>query len=519
MKKFSLFENIERNLKAIENIYDSIKITLGPTGKNGIISTGNSELKFITSGSILLKSLEFPFSSANVILKLFEQAAIKTFNISGDGSTTTTLISAQLLKVSLKYLINGYNAIFLGNGLRKLAYFLTEKVLEFSKPIQNQEELNGVLKTSIGKKINQDLSITLEKCLPEIRRDGLILIEENISNENEIEIVDGIELDRGYASSYFVNDLKSFEVVYENPYILITNQPLVSINQLREIIEYVKTNNKPFVLIAEEINKEILSTLILNNIQKKLKIVVIRYTSIKFLKNGLLEDLATLTHSNYFVPTSKNNVKALTIEDLGQAEKVIIKKDKSTFLLSKFSKVLAKRRINELNRELLTSESEDEKIIFKTRIARLSGHITKIKIGTSNRYEIMEQRQKVESAINTLRSSLEEGILPGGGSFYLYLRQEIANWSSLNLIGDEYFASNILIDSLIKPFQELCNNSNLSYPYLLDNLVLKGYPYRYDLTNKKLLNELKEGLLDSAKSVRSILWNSITIVSTLITSD
>jgi chaperonin GroEL len=519
MKKFSLLDQLETNLKTIEDIYDSTKIALGPTGKNGILSLPGADLKFLTSGSILLKSLEFPEASSNVILKLFEQASIKSFSISGDGSTTTTLFSCQLLKICLKYLINGYNPIFIGNGLKKLAYFFLEKVIEFSIPIENQDQLYGILRTSTGKKMTPDLLEALEKCLPQIKRDGLILVEENISSENEIEIVDGIELDRGYASSYFVNDLKTFEVVYENPYVFITSLPITSINQIREIIEYVKSNNKPLVLIAEEISKEILSTLILNNIQKKLKIVVIKYSAIKFLKTGLLEDLATLTHSNYFVPTSKSNITNFTPNDLGQAEKVIIKKEKSTFILSKFSKVIAKRRINELNRELLTCESEDEKIIFKTRIARLSGNITKIKIGISNKYEIAEQRQKVENAVSTIRSSLEEGILPGGGVFYLHLRQEVSNWASFNLIGDEYYASNIMNESLSKPFQELCNNSNVPYPHILDKLEEKGFPIRYDLLAKKFANKLEGGLLDSAKSVRSILWNSITIVCTIIASE
>ena len=367
--------------------------------------------------------------------------------------------------------------------------------------------------------MNSELLSVVKKSVIEIKRDGLIFIEENISEKNEIEIVDGIELDRGFASSYFVTDLKTFETIYENPYILITSQPLISLNQIRDIIEHVKKNNKPLVLIAEDISKEILSTLILNNIQKKLKIVVIKYTAIKFLKTGILEDLATLTHSNYFIPTSKKNIAPLTIEDLGQAEKVIIKKDKSTFLLSKFSKILANRRINELNRELLTSESEDEKEIFKTRIARLSGHLTKIKIGISNKYEIIEQRQKVENAIINLRASLEEGILPGGGVFYLYLRDEISNWTALNLIGEEIYAANIINESFLRPFQELFNNINLPYYQIFENLLEKGYPFGYDLLKKEFVHTFDAGLIDSAKSIRSSVWNSITIVSTIITSD
>jgi chaperonin GroEL len=519
MKKFSLLSSFEANFHTIYEIYDSIKITLGPTGKNGILLTKGSELKFLTSGSMLLKSLEFSKNSSNVLLKLFEQASLKTFQVSGDGSTTTTLLSADLLKTSLKFIINGYNPIFISNGLKKLAYFLVEKVIEYSRPIESRLQMEGILKTSIGKKLNVELIKCLEKLLPNIRRDGLILVEENISPENEIEIVEGIQLEKGYASSYFVNDLKTFEVIYDNPYILITSQPLNSINQIREILEYVKENQKSLVIVAEEISKEVLSTLILNNIQKKLKVVVIRYVAIKFLKTGILEDLATLTYANYFIPSSKKNVHSFIISDLGQAEKVIIQKEKSTFILSKFSKIIAKRRINELNRELLTSESEDEKALYKTRIARLSGNIMKIKIGFSNKYEIMEQRQKIESSISTIRSSLEEGFLPGGGSFYLYLRSEISNWSIFNLIGEEIFASNILCLALLKPFEELFNNNNLAYWSIFDQISCQPYPTCYDLIGKRFYSKFDNNILDSAKSVRSILWNSISIVSTIITSE
>jgi chaperonin GroEL len=200
-------------------------------------------------------------------------------------------------------LVNGYNAIFISNGLKRLSYFLVDKVLEFSRPISQLPEIDS--KTSLGKKVNNDLFLLLKDCVNQIGRDGLILVEENISPENEMKLCK--ELDKGYASSYFVNDLKNFEVVYENPYLLITNNPINSLNQIRDVIEYVKTNNKPLVIVAEEINKDIVSTLVLNNIQKKLKVVVVKYSSIKFMKNGLLEDLALLTHSNYFVSNLKDS--------------------------------------------------------------------------------------------------------------------------------------------------------------------------------------------------------------------
>eukprot|EP01038_Epipyxis_sp_PR26KG_P004591 gene4591-6466_t len=519
-KNFSLFNELTENIKTIENIDDCIKITLGPTGKNGIALTEKNDLKFLTNGSKLIKTLEFPTSSGNIILKLLEQASIKTFTVSGDGSTTTILVSCQLLKSSLRFLSNGYNPIFLSNGLKKIAYFLVEKVLELAVPVSTKSQLNGVLKTSLGKKLNNELIELLGKSLEKIERDGLILIEENISSENELESVQGIELDRGFASSYFVNDVKNFEVVYENPYILLTSQPITNINQIREIIQYIKTTNRPLIIVAEEIGKDVISTLVLNNIQKKFKVAVINYKSVKFIKNGIFEDLALLTHSHYFSTDLKNTIDEFTINDLGQAEKVIIKKSKSTFLISKFAKVIAKRRINELNRELLTSETDYEKSIFKTRIARLSGNITKIKIGLSNQYEIEEQRQKIESAMNTIKAALEEGILPGGGVSYLKLREELKNWSYLNLVGDEIFATQITLEALFRPFEELYSNTNVSSPFkIFEKLSEMGYPYSYDLLTKKIGNSFETGILDSSKSIRSSLWNALTIVSTIITSE
>lgn len=520
-KKFSLFENLQTNVEAIEDIDNSIKITLGPTGKNGIISNQLGNLTFITSGASLIKALEFKDSSSNVLLKLFEEAGGKTFAISGDGSTTTILMASDLLRSSLRFLVNGYNPIFLADGLKKIAFFLLDKINEFALPISNYEQILGVLKTNLGKNISSNLFNLLRECLKNIDRDGLILIEENNKEEDELDVVQGLQLDKGFASSYFVNDLENFEVKYNQPVILITSAPINSLNQLREVIEYVKSNNKPLVIVAEEISKDIVSTLVLNNIQKKLNVTVIKYSAIKFVKNGMLEDLAILTHSKYseYNEKIKEAERNFYVEDLGQAEKVIIQKEKSTFITSKFSKVIAKRRINELNRELLLSDSEYERNIFKTRIARLSGNISKIKIGLSNQYQIEEQRKKVENGMNTVKSALEEGVLPGGGSFYLYLRNELTNWSTLNLLGQEFFASQIVSAALLRPFKEICSNNNIPSYYIREDINTLGYPYGYDIIEKKSVDTLKSGLLDSAKAVRAIIWNSISIVSTIITCE
>jgi chaperonin GroEL len=511
------------NAEVLEKMEKCIQITLGPQGKNGLIYTQNQGIKFLTNGSVLLKSLEFEKHSENILFKLLEQASVKTSNISGDGSTVTLLLTCQLIKSSFRFLFSGYNSIFLSNGLKKLALFLNEKIFESSQPVLKKENLLGLIQTCLGKKVDNGIFQLLESAISQIERDNLILVEENISSENELEIVQGIQLDKGFASSYFINNFKTFETIYENPYILITKKPINSLEQIREIIEYIKSNRASLVIVAEEINKDVLSTLVLNNIQKKLQVVVIRYSSIKFLKTGLLEDLALLTHSNYGIPNLESGEFFFTIQDLGQAKKVIIQKDKSTFIVSKFSKVITQRRINELSREVLLSDSDYEKNLLKMRIARLSGKIAKIKIGLSNNYQTDEIKQKIESAIFTIKSSLEAGFLPGGGSFYFFLADEVLQWSSLNLIGDEIFAGNIVFDSLIKPFQELIktnfSNYSLSYSQILNQVKNLGYPYTFDLINQKIVNALETNLIDSAKSIRASLWNSTSIVSLIITTE
>lgn len=515
--KFSLFENLNDNLETLNKIKKAVEITLGPIGKTGILSTKKDDIQILTNGSFLIKSLDFENERENIILKLIRQASTKTSNLSGDGSTTTTLFICHLLVDMSKFFIANYNIIFISNGLKKIAYFIMEKVCLYSLPISNYDQLLGLLKTSFGKKVNPELVTLLASSISQTGRDGLILVEENIHPKNEIEIVQGFELEKGYISSYFVNDINNFEVNYDNPYILITLDPIVSLNQIEHIVEFVKTNNRPLVIVAEEINKEIVSSLVLNTIKKKIKVVVIKYSSIKFIKTGILEDLALLSHATCY--SAKNQQRKIEIEDLGQTEKVIVKKEKSTFIISRFSKIIAKRRINELTRELLSSETEYEKNLCQKRIARLSGNIAKIKIGFLNKFQIEEDRKKVENAIQLLKSSLEEGILVGGGSFYLQLRDEIKNWSYMNLVGDEFYSSQLVISMLTVPFHLLLSNASfltMSREQIMEKL---RYPNTYNILTSNIENGLESGLLDASKSIRSILWNSLTLVATIISAE
>ena len=514
-----LFNQVFFNIQIIEN---SLKIFLGPTGKKALSCTKNGKLQQISNSLLLLKSLELEPYTVNILFKLFMHASLRSFTVSGNGATTNILLACNLLKNALKFLLCGYNPLIINNGLTKSMQFLTQKVLELAIPISTTEQIEGVFRTTLKKKVSLELSNLLSKSSASISRESAITIEENSSALNTLDIVQGVEIDQGFASPYFSNDVKLLEVIYENPLLLVAASPIHFMNQIQQIIEYVQAKNRPLIILVENVSDAVVSALILGTIKKKFRVVVIKYRAIKFVKTGLLEDISLLAHSSNHMEWQTKNIneefnRTWHAAELGNLQKAVIKKEQSVFIFSKFSKIIASRRMNELNRELLSCQTGYEKSLFKARIARFSGSIIKIKIGTAPLNEIENDRQLLESAVHVLDSSLQEGIIPGGGVFYLRLKEELLHWSSFNLIGDEIFSSQIINDALLEVVNILFANMEApNFFILLKKIANLGYPWGYHLVQKKFLNAAEAGLVDSAKSIRTSLWHSISIISTII---
>lgn len=512
--QFSIFTELDQNIKIVSYIYDAIKITLGPIGKGGLCCSNKGKIVSLSSSSDVLKSFEFSSKKSNVILKLLESASTKTLKLAGGGSTATTLLLCKILMNSLRFLLARYNRVQISSGLNRISYFLKNQLEELTFPIKTNSQLESIIKTAAGQKLSVDLVSLLCEALFALKRDGLLFVEEVPFSASKIENVNGIELDAGFASSYFINDLKNFEVNYKNPYLLILEKPLLLNSQIKEIIDFILKENVPLVIIAEFISEEVLSSLVLSTIKKKLRVVAIKYKPIKFIKTGLLDDLALLAHSSY----AKENKNQCSLNGIGQVDQVIIKKNTSNFILSKFTKIVANRRINELNRELLLSETDYEKNNFKIRIARLSSNIIKLKLGESVTSKSSDDMKKIQNLILTLNGALEEGCLPGGGAIYLHLKEELKNWSYLNLIGEEIYSTQIISDALITPFLELLENSNISKGSLIEQVSNTGYPFSYCLHEKEIIDAFNTGLIDSAKQIRLTLCNSISMSSSIIAS-
>lgn len=512
-KKTFLFKNYLELENYLKNLYDCLKIFLGPSRNNCLVSDKN-DLYFLTSGINLLRNLTFSSKEATLFNKLIEQACLKTFSLTGNGTTLTSFFITKLLLDSLKFIVIGYNSIFLSNGFLKIAHFSIERITHYSIEIKKISQLATILKTLFNKNQDKDIIKLLIAIVLKFKKDGLILIEESDSIINEIEMYQGIEIEKGFLSSYFINDFKSFEINYKNPYVLISKHTINSFSQLEEVINFCKSKNRALVIITENIEKKILSELILKNIKKQLKVAVIKYNSIKFLNTELLNDLSILTHSNYL----NTDNKKFSINDLGKAEKVIIKKNKSFFIISKFSKLTTIRKIKELTKNWLIAETQHEKDTLKTRIARLSGNISKLKLSKfyRNTYEVDFLKKKIDYSLETLKAAMEEGIIPGGNSIYFAYCKELMYWSTTNLIGDEVICTKLMFTLLKNLFQEFSSFTNKNLKLYSHLKKLNKLFYTYNFTKKRIVNCFKDGLVDSSKVIRGVFWNSLTLVSSIL---
>jgi chaperonin GroEL len=509
-------KNVVETLRFIEKC---ISLVFGPKKKSVLFAKSKQKITYLPNGSSFFKSFEFEndrFSRTSqnyhpLFFRIFEQAATKTYTISGDGSTLTLLFASTLLKDAFQLVLSGYNLLFLQNGLKKLNHFFLTKILDEAQPVRTEENLKGVLQTAFGCKLNPEILPFLQTMTASMSRDTVFSIEENLAPTNEIETVQGIEIEKGFLSSYFVNDTNRFEVRYDNPFILITTIPLHAIEQIADILKEIQQKKRPLVIFTQEISKDVLSSLIVNTIQKKLNVVVIKYTSIEFLKDGLMEDLALLTHTHFVQKEVSSSNWKFTNQDLGVAKKIIVTKNKTTCFVSKFGQVLLTRHLNELARSLTLNDSEYERSLLQTRINRLSGQFIKLKFTPV--YQMEQQNQVIENLIQTLKSSLEEGILPGGGCFHKALQTELMTWSNMNLLGEEFVAAYLVANVLAKPSFLLFSKKSIFSLFQRLN-----YPYSYDLNQNKIVHCFDEGLVDAAKSIRGSFWNAITLVTLLLTT-
>jgi len=502
--------------KSLIFLAKSVRPTLGPTAKNAIIDNPKN-INLVDDGITILKSLEFKEKDENTVLKLIREASLRTNQIVGDGTTTTALISCKLLEESLKFNQYGIQNHHLIIGIKKILYFVIQKTKEFSVPLKNPEEIKQILSTSIGNfspKIIEDLKNAFVKK----GKDGILTIEEKMKESVNLEIRDGIQLEQGYLSSYFIKDFSKTLIEIDNPCLLITDKFINNIEEIREILHHIKKNKEGLILIASGFEKSVLSTLIINNINENIQVVAIKAPYFSIKRKMVLDDICFITSTNFIDEKIYASQYQFKISDLGKVKKAKISKNLTNLTLLNSSKLALKKRINELQRELKINDSIYEKEIINYRISLISGAIAKFYISASTNSELSRLKYKVEDGINSVKTAFQEGINISSNSFYLHLVEPTLNWSLLNLTTDEFFAFKIFEKGLKLPFSQICENVNLKCPIIAEEIFKNGYPFGYDFEKKYVCNLKKIGILDSSKMIRVILQNSVSIVTSLIST-
>jgi chaperonin GroEL len=507
----------------IEKLSKAVVTTLGPFGRNVIIEKENELPQSTKDGVTVAKSIQLKDPIENIGAEIVKQAAIRSANTAGDGTTTTTLLANEMVQEGLSKIRSGANAVEIKKGIDKAVKQVTEALKSNSKDISSEEQLKQVAAISSN---NDDFTGNLiATALEKVGRDGVVAIEESKTGETTLEVVEGIQFDRGYKSPYFVTNNNTMEAVVDNPYILIYDGRITTAAELLNVLQKVNSENKSLLIVAEDIDGEALATLIVNKMRGIVKVVAVKAPDYGERRTLLLEDLAIVTGGQVIskekgLKLDKLNVAQLSAY-LGKARTVNVSKDKTTVVDGKGSEEAISARAEEIKTQIDTAQSMFEKEKLQERLGKLVGGVAIINVGGNNEIELKEYKDRVEDALFATRAAVEEGVLPGGGAALLYAREAITY--SKDESDDIIIGKKIVYSALSSPFTTILENAGYTNPtyylYELGKDALQNTWNGYDLKSETIVDMLKAGILDPTKVTRLAVENAAAVAGTVLTTE
>ncbi|MGX7582965.1 chaperonin GroEL [Candidatus Vidania fulgoroideorum] len=505
------FKNNSRKklLKGINKLANAVKITLGPKGKNVIIEKDFGSPLVTKDGVTVAKEIELKNKFENLGAQLLKEVSLKTNDIAGDGTTTATVIAQSLINEGLKQLSLGTNPIDLNKGIEKFCILSIKELKKMKKKIINKD-IKKV--ASISSNNDNNIGKIISKAFKKVGKTGVITVEENDTSDiNILDVVKGMQIDQGYISPYFINNEKQC-CVFEEPYILICNKKIENINEIIKLLEKLAKLSKPLLIIANDINSEILSTLIINNIRGNIKVSFIKSPGFGERKAEILEDISILTGGKLI--GKEENIKKIGIKNLGSAKKVKISKDSTIFVNGLGKKRKIKNRVKLIIKQIKNSNSEYEKEKLKERIAKLTTGIAVIKVGGVTESEMKEKKYRVEDALNATKAAIESGIVPGGGIALYKVSEKIKNIDTKFKEG-----KNVLIRAIKSPMIQILKNSGVEPKIVMSKIKNTNKNFGFNLKNMKYCNMMKSGIVDPLKVVKYALKNAVSIAKLIIITD
>ncbi|HHY6882721.1 TPA: chaperonin GroEL [Streptococcus pneumoniae] len=500
-------------VRGVDILADTVKVTLGPKGRNVVLEKSFGSPLITNDGVTIAKEIELEDHFENMGAKLVSEVASKTNDIAGDGTTTATVLTQAIVREGIKNVTAGANPIGIRRGIETAVAAAVEALKNNAIPVANKEAIDQVAAVSSrSEKVGEYISEAMEK----VGKDGVITIEESRGMETELEVVEGMQFDRGYLSQYMVTDSEKMVADLENPYILITDKKISNIQEILPLLESILQSNRPLLIIADDVDGEALPTLVLNKIRGTFNVVAVKAPGFGDRRKAMLEDIAILTGGTVITEDLGLELKDATIEALGQAARVTVDKDSTVIVEGAGNPEAISHRVAVIKSQIETTTSEFDREKLQERLAKLSGGVAVIKVGAATETELKEMKLRIEDALNATRAAVEEGIVAGGGTA---LANVIPAVATLELTGDEATGRNIVLRALEEPVRQIAHNAGFEGSIVIDRLKNAELGIGFNAATGEWVNMIDQGIIDPVKVSRSALQNAASVASLILTTE
>ena len=500
-------------VRGVDILADTVKVTLGPKGRNVVLEKSFGSPLITNDGVTIAKEIELEDHFENMGAKLVSEVASKTNDIAGDGTTTATVLTQAIVREGIKNVTAGANPIGIRRGIETAVAAAVEALKNNAIPVANKEAIAQVAAVSSrSEKVGEYISEAMEK----VGKDGVITIEESRGMETELEVVEGMQFDRGYLSQYMVTDSEKMVADLENPYILITDKKISNIQEILPLLESILQSNRPLLIIADDVDGEALPTLVLNKIRGTFNVVEVRAPGFGDRRKAMLEDIAILTGGTVITEDLGLELKDATIEALGQAARVTVDKDSTVIVEGAGNPEAISHRVAVIKSQIETTTSEFDREKLQERLAKLSGGVAVIKVGAATETELKEMKLRIEDALNATRAAVEEGIVAGGGTALVNVIPAVAD---LELTGDEATGRNIVLRALEEPVRQIAHNAGFEGSIVIDRLKNAEVGTGFNAATGEWVNMIDQGIIDPVKVSRSALQNAASVASLILTTE
>ena len=499
----------------VNQLADTVRVTLGPKGRNVVLDKQYGAPLITNDGVTIAKEIELADGFENMGAQLIKEVAAKTNDVAGDGTTTATVLAQAMVNEGMKNLAAGANPIVLRKGMKKATDKAVQILAEMSQPVAGKEQIAKVAAVSSGsEEVGQMVADAMEK----VSKDGVITIEESKTMQNELELVEGMQFDRGYVSAYMCTDMEKMEAVLDNPYILITDKKLSNIQEVLPLLEQIVQSGARLLIIAEDVEGEALQTLVINKLRGTFNVVAVKAPGYGDRRKAMLEDIAILTGGQVISEEVGLELKDATLEMLGRAKSVKVQKENTVIVDGAGAKDAIAARIGQIRSQIEETTSEFDKEKLQERLAKMAGGVAVIRVGAATETEMKEAKLRLEDALAATRAAVEEGIIAGGGSAYIHASKEVAKLAA-TLEGDEKTGAYVILKALEAPLFHIAANAGLEGAVIINKVRESEVGTGFDALNEKYVNMVENGILDPAKVTRSALQNATSVASTLLTTE